>query len=385
MIVERTLKWLLSIMLIVFMYAYAMFQGGFVSWFLLYSVAPLILYAFIIGFFPLKTIKVKRVLSVERPFANQSLQVTLEIKKPYFPLFYLIVEDQLSTKLQHSLTDKASSKAIFFPLFKRNLTFTYDVASLPRGEHHFYRVLVKTGDLFGFIQKQAEIVHEEKLTVYPNIEKFDWKSLRFKASGSYMFSKMGHDDMSEVVGIRDYIPSDRLSWIDWKATAKQNQLVTKVFEKREVERKMLIFDDSKLSYQHRSLDLFEQVVSVTASLIAEMERKNSLYTLPFLIEIERNHSIPQGNWLEGLAKVEATREIPFSEYVKFIVDQFATKSSRLSIVTAHLSEELVLLLKKLASQHFKIDCFVIGARVSDVAPLQSQHIAVHLIPSRKGE
>lgn len=324
-------------------------------------------------------------LSVKRPFANQSLQVTLEITKPYFPLFYLIVEDQISTKLQNSLTDKASSKAIFFPLFKRNLTFTYDVDSLPRGEHHFYRVNVKTGDLFGFIQKQAEIVHEETLTVYPNIEKFDWKSLRFNASGSYMFSKMGNDDMSEVVGIREYIPGDRLSWIDWKATAKQNQLVTKVFEQREVERTMIIFDDSKSSYEHRSHDLFEQVVSVTASLIAEMERKNSLYTLPFLIEIERNHSFHQGNWLEALAIVEASREIPFSEYVKFTVDQFATKSSRLSIITAHISEELVLLLKKLASQQFIVDCFLIGARVSDVVPFQSHNIAVHLIPSRKGE
>src|SRR5699024_12838589 len=31
-------------------------------------------------------------------------------------------------------------------------------------------------------------------------------------------------------GIRDYLPGDRFSWIDWKQTARNNTMVTKEFE-----------------------------------------------------------------------------------------------------------------------------------------------------------
>jgi len=377
-IVERTLKWLISIILIAMMYAYAMFQGGFVSWFLFYSVVPLILYAFVIGFFPLKTIKVERELKVERPVADQPLQVILKITKPIFPLFYLIADDQLPMKLKQSLSDEASTKAIFFPLFKRNLAYSYEIKALPRGEHRFYRVKIKTGDLFGFIQKEAEIVLEESFIVYPKIASFDWELMRLTSPASALPSHMKRQNMSEVVGIREYIPGDRLSWIDWKATAKRNQLVTKVFEQREVGQTMLIFDDSRSSYRRRSLDRFEQVVSVAASLIAEMDRKNIPYLLPFLAENDQN-------WLEALAKVEATREVSFPEYVKKAIAQFATNYLRCFIVTAHVSEELATQLKQLASQPVQIHCFLVGAADFDVRLLQSVRVFVHLIPSWKGE
>lgn len=377
MIVERTLKWLISILLIASMYAYAMFQGGFVSWFLFYSVVPLILYAFVIGFFPLKTIKVRRELHVERPVANERLKVTLIITKPAFPLFYLIVADQMSKKLQNSVSE-ARSKAIFFPLFKRNLTYSYEVGSLPRGEHQFYGVIIKTGDLFGFIQKQIEIAVEDSLVVYPKIESFDWKFMQMNTKVSHLYPDRMRQDLSEAAGVREYVPGDRLSWIDWKATAKRNQLVTKVFEQREVERTMLVFDDSRLSYQYRSPDLFEQVVSVAASLIAEMERKNISYLLPFVSEKNRN-------WLEALAKAEAAREVSFPEYVKTVIAQCSTKHLRLYLVSAHISKELAALLKQLARQHVQIHCFFIGAHDFDVRSMQSANVYVYMIPGWKGE
>lgn len=98
MLVKRTFKWLMSILLIAILYAYAMFQGGFVSWFLFYSVVPLIVYAFLIGLFPLRSLKVKRIFPVETKQAGDTLLVTIEVKKPLFPLFYLIVNDQLPKK-----------------------------------------------------------------------------------------------------------------------------------------------------------------------------------------------------------------------------------------------------------------------------------------------
>lgn len=371
------------------MYAYAMFQGGFVSWFLFYSVVPLIMYAFVIGIFPLKTIKLKRIFPGEPKQAGQSLQVTIEINKSFFPLFYLIIEEQFSEKLNSQLANKSSAKAIFFPLFKRNMTYTYTLPSLPRGEHTFSGVIVKTGDLFGFIQKQVEYDLEQTLLVYPRIETINWKFSSRGVSGNTFLSKNRVQDVSTVVGIRDYVPGDRLTWIDWKTTAKRNKLVTKQFEQRVTEETLLFLDDSKDSYTATDLDLFEKVVTVTASLVSVIERSGH----PFVIAgfSKMKHGVDERNGhhvYKMLAKVEAKRETSFAEFVKSVLihDQ---KRVRVVFISAYVSDELLKLLNRLASQHIHVDFYYVMRDINNELPIlrqiQATGAVVHTVLKKKGE
>lgn len=375
MIVQRTMKWIVSIVLIAIMYAYAMFQGGFVSWFLFYSVVPLIVYAFLISLFPLRTIKVKRKLSTDANQAGQPLQVTIEITKSFFPLFYLIVEDRMSRKLKHELRHEAGGKAIFFPLFKRKLTYTYTIPSLPRGEHTFTSTIMKTGDLFGFIQKQVEHDAQQSLVVYPKIETVHWQSSSRGVTGDASLSKRGQQDVSTVVGIRDYIPGDRLTWIDWKTTAKKNKLVTKQFEHRVTEQTLLFLDDTK---QQTDVGLFEKAVTVTASLVAAIERNGHPFVMPGFTDGHKHY-------YESLAKVEATREIPFAEFVKSIIVRYPQKGFRVVLVFTYVSEELIKLLNLLASQKIEVDVYYVTRDDSVRKLLQATGATVHTIKERKGE
>ena len=47
-----------------------------------------------------------------------------------------------------------------------------------------------------------------------------------------------------VVGIREYQPGDRLSWINWKASAKRNGMVTKEFETGQSTDVLLVMDST---------------------------------------------------------------------------------------------------------------------------------------------
>ena len=55
-------------------FSYAMFQGGFVSWFLFYSFLPFALYAFLFAFYPLKNLTAERRLSQGQYKAGDQLE-----------------------------------------------------------------------------------------------------------------------------------------------------------------------------------------------------------------------------------------------------------------------------------------------------------------------
>ncbi len=359
--IRRTAKWLFTLVLIGIMFAYAMFQGGFVSWFLFYSVVPLIVYAIIIGFFPLRTMKLKRLLPNDAQHAGQSLKVTIEIKKSFFPLFYLIVEDKLALKLTNNLSSPTDAKAIFFPLFKRQLTYTYELSSVPRGKHSFSHIVLKTGDLFGFIQKEAVCEVEDTLFVYPRIEQVGWNSSNWGSGNGRASAAESKQDVATVVGIREYIAGDRLSWIDWKTTAKRNQLVTKQFEQESNNKTLLFLDNSVASYEETDDDLFEKAVTVTASLVFAIFQSGGKLVVAFggkdFQLIEENHNDKQHLYYQ-LGMVEAIHEEPFAHQIQRVIEN-ESRGYRIVLVTANISDDLLHLFANLRQRSVRVDLFYV--------------------------
>jgi len=81
-------------------FSYAMFQGGFVSWFLFYSFLPFSLYALCLALYPLADFTVERKLQKRNYHANEALNMKVTLKRNFFfPLFFIIVEDCLPETL----------------------------------------------------------------------------------------------------------------------------------------------------------------------------------------------------------------------------------------------------------------------------------------------
>lgn len=333
-------KLLILLFLIVLTFSYAMFQGGFVSWFLFYSFVPFALYGLFLSFYKLGNIEVIRGFEKSEFNAGEKLVVNIRMKRrSAFPLFYMVIEDNLSAALALSVKNK-STKALIFPYFRKEIDFEYTIEALPRGEHHFQGIQVKVGDLLGLIEKQTTFpTADDKIIVYPAYEELIYRTMDHHYDQGMTASKERvQRDTSMAVGIRDYQPGDRFSWINWKATAKRNEIMTKEFEQRKSHDVLILMDCAPEKN-------FEAVVSFTASIVKAILRKgaqvgflsSSSERVAFPI---RNGEAHQQQIFYHLAKVKDDSSVPLDVVLE--VEGFSLwQNASLMLVSGQLTKSLV--------------------------------------------
>ncbi|WP_445493080.1 DUF58 domain-containing protein [Niallia sp. 03133] len=335
-------------------FSYAMFQGGFVSWFLFYSFLPFAVYGLFLAIYSVKEWKVVRRIEKHEYNAKETMKVEIELtRNSYFPIFYLLVEDALSL----SLTEEIGSKKLFLPAFKRQIKYKYELKDLPRGEHIFYHTNLKMGDPLGLMEKEAAIANIEKIIVYPTYEERIYKPFQNHFDQGMTTSKERvQRDTTMAVGLREYQPGDRFSWINWKASAKRNNMMTKEFEQRQSHDILLVMDSEENPR-------FETLVSFTATLIRAILKKGAQVGL-LSFEKEKTFFPIRGGESQQrllfyhLASVKSGRKISLAQLIENetpALEQNAT----LLLVTANLSKELVEKASFLSSKKFNIGIYLI--------------------------
>ncbi|WP_112179816.1 MULTISPECIES: DUF58 domain-containing protein [Paraliobacillus] len=271
------------------LFSYTMFQGGFVSGFLFYAFLPVFCYFLIFLLYPLSTWKVKRTLSRNVTQAGNSVEVTIDLERKigmFLP--YLIIEDCFSASLEpiyqsnmvwKKVNDKAQprkteNKQAVFPLFKRKIRLSYRFTDLPRGAHHFDKVMIKTSDIFGFMEKTATFSVENSIVVYPEKKEIAIKKQRnnFEEGAKASYSLQSRNT-HVVTGVREYMPGDRFSWIDWKTTARKQSLMTKEFEQEKSTDGFLVLDTS-YSESFNGMGVEASVV-LARSIVHYFDRKST--------------------------------------------------------------------------------------------------------------
>ncbi|WP_423800437.1 DUF58 domain-containing protein [Neobacillus sp. SAB-20_R2A] len=336
---KRAWKFILLFFLIFLTFSYAMFQGGFVSWFLFYSFLPFAIYCVALSFYSLNELEVKRVLPKTNYNAGEPLKVTVQIKRSKgFPLFYLIVQDNLDQSLEYA--DKASSpKAILFPGFKKEFTYEYTIDKLPRGEHFFQTFTLRAGDPLGLFEKEKTHPAEGKIIVYPAYTELLYRPFEHQYDQGLTASRERvQRDTTMAVGVRDYQPGDRFSWINWKATAKRNEIMTKEFEQRQSHDVFVVMDcvpDKR----------FEAVVSFTASLLRAVLKKGAQTGLLTISKERASFPIRGGEQqlqqlFYHLAKIEAKSFSPLEKVIE-ADGLFIQQTVSFMLVTAQLTKSLI--------------------------------------------
>lgn len=253
------------VLLMAISFCFAMFQGGFVSWFIFYSFFPFSAYAAILLFYPLHAFTVERKVNKRECQAGESVQIAVTFtRKNRLPLLFMVIEEELPQEME----DRGFQREILiFPGFKRTFSMSYTLENLPRGEHSFQSIRFRIGDFFGLVEKEAIYRSPLKITVYPQYHELAYSDLdRVFNQGAVGSTKKTKREHSVVSGVREYQPGDQLSWINWKATARTSEIMTKEFEVQK-NRDVFIMLDNKPS------DLFEESVVITASIAHAMLKK----------------------------------------------------------------------------------------------------------------
>ncbi|MEC1259835.1 DUF58 domain-containing protein [Bacillus swezeyi] len=241
-------------------FSYAMFQGGFVSWFLFFAFLPFVLYAFMFAFYPLTKITAERQLTRKQLKAGGQLNAVITIKRKFpFPLMFMIVEDCLPDSLLKN-GNQDGAKQFLFPWFQKEIRMAYTLDSVPRGDHRLTAVRIRTGDPLGLLEKEFYLELESSFFVLPSYQEIAYhaKSGSFDDQSGHV-SDLQRKDSTLASGIREYQPGDRFAWVDWKTSARRNQLMTKEFEQTKGH-DLLIFMDQSPS------EAFEDIVTFTASI-----------------------------------------------------------------------------------------------------------------------
>lgn len=325
--------------LILVTFSYAMFQGGFVSWFLFYSFLPFGLYALGLAFYSIKEIKAERVYTKQEYNAGEKFKASIMLERDFpFPLFYAIAEEQAGETLAGN-SDLQKAKTMLFPGFNRVFSFDYTIENLPRGEHLLSGIKLKTGDPLGLIEKEKVLPAENKILVYPAFQEMVYRPVAHHFDQGMTASKERvQRDTSMAIGVREYQPGDRFSWINWKATARRNDIMTKEFEQRQSHDVTILMDCAPEGR-------FEVVVSFTASVIRAILRKGAQVGL-LTSSAERTAfpvrggDIQQQQLLYHLAKIQDDSPVSFDRVLE--AETFlAQQNNSIMLITAQLTKELI--------------------------------------------
>lgn len=336
---KKVWKFILLLFLILLTFSYAMFQGGFVSWFLFYSFLPFAIYCITLSFYSLNELEVTRVVPKTDYNAGESLKVVVTVKRAKsFPLFYLLIEDHLDDSLKYAPQQK-KPKALLLPGLKKELSYEYIIEELPRGEHFFDSFSLRIGDPLGLFEKEKKFIKEGRIVVYPAYTELLYRLFENQYDQGLTASRERvQRDTSMATGVRDYQPGDRFSWINWKASAKRNVLMTKEFEQRQSHDVFVVMDC--VPDKH-----FEPVVSFTASLVRAVLKKGAQTGLLTISNERASFPIRGGEQhlqqlFYHLAKIEAKCIMPF-EKVLDTDGLFIQQTVSFMLVTAQISKPLI--------------------------------------------
>lgn len=337
--VKRFWKYAALVFFILITFSYAMFEGGFVSWFLFYSFLPFAAYGFALMFYPLNEFEVERKLSKTDFSAGENLNVTISIKRnSFFPLFYVIFEDHLAVSMDLTRTKK--TKFLLFPGFKKEFSHRYTLYQLERGEHLFASYQLKTGDPIGLMEKEKTFPTKEKIVVYPSYTELSFRLFENSFDQGMSASRERvQRDTSMAVGVRDYQQGDRFSWINWKASAKRNEMMTKEFEQRQSNHVSVLMDCA-------SDPRFEAIVSFTASLLRAALKTGAQAGLLTVGRERASFPIRGGeahlqSLFYHLAKIQPSDGLPLDKVIGAENSLQQQQAVSLLVVTAQLTNQLI--------------------------------------------
>lgn len=358
--IEKSKHFLLVSLLMIITFCYAMFQGGFVSWFVFFTVSPFLLYAFIFLLVKEDILLVERKIEPSHIESGQSAKVTITVeRKTRFPFVYMLMEELVNSEaLVQSKVQ--GTNAIKFVGFRKKFSWNYVLENMPRGEHRYLGVTIVFCDFFGWAKKKVVAEKEQVILIYPRVREMKYAALQTKFDVGTMMSPYSIvKDTSMAVGLREYVPGDRFSWIHWKSFAKTQTLQSKEFEDRQSQELMLVLHAEKTP-------LFEEKIELVASMLQTIVEERGDISFVSAGAQTKVFPIIQGNKqldqvMHHLAALKPAETVKFQLRDQHVFKHVAT----LLYVTSEVSDEL---LHTLATRVKSCICFV----VAEQPPMQSE-------------
>lgn len=184
----------------------------------------------------------------EHVFAQQPVQASVRLHndKATLPSFSLYVSGDSrpeKPKKQKDARPNVLAELVYFPYIPRRKSAaqTVELTFPRRGRYRQESFRISSKFPFGFLLKARTVPLTTELVVYPPVrptEEFYEILPLISGEMESFYRGRGHD----LYSIRDYQPTDTARSVDWKASAKTQQLKVREFTREDERRVELVFD-----------------------------------------------------------------------------------------------------------------------------------------------
>lgn len=317
----------------------------------------------------------KRYLDKERVFAGESVRLTTEFTNDKLLILPWLeinsnIPGGIDFKDQRVIEQNNQSEKVYriitsllsYQRVKKHNT----IYCTKRGFYSFHDIKISVGDFFGFAVAEKEMHYPMNLIVYPEIKPLSKLIMPFKSiQGEISVRRWIIPDNMSIIGAREYTPYDSFNTIDWKATARTNNLHVKKFDYTADLSTIILLNvqTSDIYWQNVDIDLIEKGIEIAASITEKAidEKLDVGYSANAFfygdkkdIFIRPKNGINQKMFIfDALAK---TSYLPLDSFDAFLNrnKRLIDKNNVIILITAHSNSSLVQTINQLIKKEYCI-------------------------------
>ena len=329
----------------------------------------------------LENLSYEREFSQRRVFIGEkaTLSITLTNRKP-LPLGRVRVEDEMPSSMMLDGADVVGSPnpegqtlrhSTSMSWYER-VRWTYEFQCNRRG---FFRVgpsSLYSGDLFGFFSSESTAQDRDYVLVYPRVASLPEIGMpSARPLGEIRGGIRIFEDMSRPMGLRDYQVGDPLKTVDWKATARMQELQVRTYEPSSSTTVILAVavDTMAHTWEGYSPIHLERIITAAASLAvyaSERQHNLGLFSNGTPVLADRPMKIAPSQApdqltiiLEALASI---RPLPMGSIASQLGQQWRRfpLGSTVVIVISLVADELPQILENMRAHGYKLVVVYVG-------------------------
>jgi uncharacterized protein (DUF58 family) len=222
-------------------------------------------------------VRAERSFNVTRCFPGETIECTLRLlnRKP-LPLPWVQLENDLPAGWGLSEPDgrreAATIRRTASLLWYRGIRWKLCLVGKRRGFYPIGPLKLTSGDLLGLYARSRRDETTVHLIVYPRIFPVDTRCIpSLHPMGEFRTARSLFRDPTHAIGVREYLRSDSLRFIHWKATARRGDLQVKVLAATTAFQVALFLDVDSFGHEGAlDQEIFELGISTAGSIAAAL-------------------------------------------------------------------------------------------------------------------
>ncbi|MEY2924846.1 MAG: hypothetical protein RLZZ337_1394 [Bacteroidota bacterium] len=199
--------------------------------------------------------------------------IALHIINRYEYLLFATIIDELPSQLNQG---EKQFNTKLNPLTSKKIN--YAVWPKERGEYQFGDIVVMVCTPLRLLKRRYSIAAQTTVAVYPSfvrLNRYNLKNLKYfsRDIGEAKTRKIGHS--TEFEQIKGYVKGDEMRYINWKASAKRNQLMVNQYTDEKAQQVYCILDTGRaMQMPFDGLSLLDYAINASLALSQIIIKKN---------------------------------------------------------------------------------------------------------------